>query len=575
VADYGRPEPGRKRKREKMRQRLSLLGILIAMALLRAELASGEVILPEGLALFQLFAPGEVELALVEQSGATVYARLTGEGGPYLLVGAPADQNWPAGLEVTLLDEQAGGATYVVAYLMPGGARPDWGAFGELLLEDGLHALLRTSTGAAGRLARTGVPVRAVSMDPKPLRPAAVEATFPPLTEPDPLIQEMIDQVDSTTVYSYTAGLSGEWPVEIGGSPYTITTRHTYSGEPIQQATQYVGQHLADLGLAVEYHQWVHLPYSNRNVIGELAGLINPDEIFIIGAHLDDKPDPPNLAPGADDNASGSVAVLMAADILTQYDWGCTLRFALWTGEEQGLLGSKAYAQRADNGGEQIAGYLNLDMIGYNSTASLRGIDLYADPSLPESLTLIQLFADVVDAYNLSLVPELIPNGMGSSDHASFWDYGFTAMLAIEDLDDFNPFYHRTDDRLQHLDMGYYTDMVKASVGTFAHMSDCLIRDGVGYLDGHVTDADDGSPIAGAVVTAGGPAGDLIATETDSSGYYTQTLNTGSYTMTVQAPHYLSQAVSDVAILPDQGTTADVSLEPWPRVYLPLLMASG
>jgi hypothetical protein len=553
-----------------MRQKLSSLGILIAMALLTAGLASGEAVRPEGLALFRLFAPGEVELALVEQSGATVYARLTGEQGPYLLVGAPADQAWPAGLEVTPLDQDMEGATYVVAYLMPGQARPDWDAFGELLLEDGLHALLRASTGAASRLAQTGIQVQAVTMDPKPLRPAP--STLSSLTEPDPLIQGMISQVSSTTVYSYTAGLSGEWPVEIGGSPYTITTRHTYSGEPIQHATQYVGEHLAGLGLDVYYHQWGGATYPN--VIGELTGSIDPEEIFIIGAHVDDLPSG-SIAPGADDNASGAVAVLMAADILAQYDWGCTLRFALWTGEEQGLLGSKAYAQSAYNQGEQIAGYLNLDMIGYNSPASPRDIDLYADPSLPGSLTLIQLFADVVDAYSLDLVPELIPNGMRRSDHAPFWDYGYTAILAIEDLDDFNPFYHTTNDQLQYLDMGYYTDMVKASVGTFAHMSNCLIRDGVGYLDSHVTDASDGTAIAGAMVTASDSAGGLPATETDSSGYCIRTLNTGSYTVTVQATRYFSQTVKDIGILPDQGTTVNVSLEPWPRVLLPILMASG
>ena len=123
--------------------------------------------------------------------------------------------------------------------------------------------------------------------------------------------------------------------------------------------------------------------------------------------------------------------------------------------------------------------------------------------------------------------------------------------------------------------MDYYTDMVRASVGTFAHMSDCLIRDGIGYLDGHVTDADEGSPLVGAAVTASGSGGHILSTETDSSGYYTRPLYTGTYTVTVQATHYLSQTVRDVAILANQVTTRDVSLEPWLRVYLPLLVASG
>ena len=76
------------------------------------------------------------------------------------------------------------------------------------------------------------------------------------------------------------------------------------------------------------------------------------------------------IIPGADDNASGSVATLLAADILSQYQWGCTLRFAFWTGEEQGLLGSYAYAQQAYQSGENILGYLNLDMIAWNTIGS-------------------------------------------------------------------------------------------------------------------------------------------------------------------------------------------------------------
>ena len=83
-------------------------------------------------------------------------------------------------------------------------------------------------------------------------------------------------------------------------------------------------------------------------------------------------------APGADDNGSGSVGTLIAADILSQYQWSCTLRFAFWTGEEQGLLGSAAYATRAKNQGQNIKGYLNMDMIAYNSGAP-NEINLFAN----------------------------------------------------------------------------------------------------------------------------------------------------------------------------------------------------
>jgi hypothetical protein len=324
-------------------------------------------------------------------------------------------------------------------------------------------------------LGRAGAEMRALPLDRRPLRPIAVMATIPTAITPDPLVQEMIDRVDSTTVMSYTGNLSGEWAVMIAGEPYTITTRYTYSGTPIDKATQYAGEHLAGLGLDVEYHNWSAAGAAGRNVIGELPGETHPEDVFIIGAHLDDRP-AGTIAPGADDNASGSVAVLTAADILSQYRWTCTLRFALWTGEEQGMLGSRAYATRAAASGEAIVGVLNLDMIAWNTPGSEAGIDLYANPDLPATVDLANLFADVTDAYDLNLIPEVVANGFGSSDHVSFWDQGYTAILAIEDFNDFNPNYHTTSDTPSTLDRDFFTEFVKASVGTLAHMSHCAIR---------------------------------------------------------------------------------------------------
>ncbi|MCA9992294.1 MAG: Zn-dependent exopeptidase M28, partial [Anaerolineales bacterium] len=309
--------------------------------------------------------------------------------------------------------------------------------------------------------------------------------------------------------------------VTIGGQPYTIATRHTYSGQPINKATQFVGEHLANLGLDVEYHNWSDPNYPN--VIGEITGQTNPDQVYILSAHLDDMPSG-SLAPGADDNASGVVAALIAADIFTQYEWGCTLRFGLWTGEEQGLLGSHAYAQRAYNNGEAIAGVLNLDMIAWNTPNSSRNIDLHARATMPATLQLAQLFADVINAYNLDLVPEIVPNGSGASDHASFWNYGYTAIMGIEDFGDFNPNYHTTQDLLANVDLDYFTDFVRASVGTFAHMSGCLITGDTGTLTGTVLDDDSGLPLNGATVTMTDAGGSSVAAMTNPAGQYTQTL---------------------------------------------------
>ncbi|HSJ56043.1 MAG TPA: M28 family peptidase, partial [Anaerolineae bacterium] len=398
----------------------------------------------------------------------------------------------------------------------------------------------------------------AAAPDPGPLHPRGSTQAFPRAVVPDPMVESIMAQVAAADVLYYNRELAGEVPVWVDGEWYTIPTRYTYSGTPIRKAGRYVGQRMADLGMDVEYHVWNVA--TNPNVIGEIEGLINPDDIYIIGGHLDDVQN----TPGADDNASGSVATLLAAEILSQYQWGCTLRFAFWTGEEQWMLGSEAYAQRAYNAGENIVGYLNLDMIAYNTVGTPPGIDLIYRPDMPPTLQLAQLFADVVDAYNLNLIPDLRIDTGGGSDQEPFWDYGYTAILAIEDESDFNPQYHLPGDTPAHNDLPYFTEYVKASLGTFAHMTGCLISEGTGTLDGHVTAVGSGAPIPGVTITMLGEGGASIHTTTDPSGYYTQTLLADTYTVTAEAYAYLPAVITGVVVVTDSVTTVDVVLQPAP-----------
>ncbi len=376
----------------------------------------------------------------------------------------------------------------------PGRAAPNWADYGEVIWQEGREALLVMTPAEAERLVEAGAEIARVNpaAPEVPLRPAPT--AFAPPASPDPVIQGIINQVASTAVATYDRQLSGDLPVVVGGSNYTIATRYTSSGTPIQKATQFVGEHFAALGYSVENHVWgtTGTPSTYPNVIAELPGQTAPEEIFIIGAHLDDMPTG-SVAPGADDNASGSTAVLVAADILSRYYWGCTLRFALWTGEEQGLYGSAAYAARSSSRGENIRGYLNMDMLGYNSGAP-NELNLFAKSSVPGSVEMMNLYANVVSTYGLNLVPvTYINNSMGYySDNASFWQYGYASIMVIEDTyGDETPYYHTTGDRFSTLNLTYFTDMVKASIGTFAHMTGCLITDapirvtpGFGYKRG-------------------------------------------------------------------------------------------
>ena len=283
----------------------------------------------------------------------------------------------------------------------------------------------------------------------------------------DAAIDQMIDQVTQNLVDTYVRNLSGENPVNIGGSSYTITTRHTGSGTPITKATQYLYEFMQGLGLTVSYHDWSASGYSGRNVIGEWAGTTQPEEIVLITAHLDNMPSG-SLAPGADDNASGSVGVMVSAEILTQYAFNRTVRFVVFTGEEQSLLGSNAYSDMIYQSGDNVVAVYNMDMLAYDGSGGpvLRLHTRYdTNPGYPDDLALANTFVDVVNTYSLggALSPIIDADNETRSDHSSFWSNGYPAILGIEDdLNDMTPYYHTTGDTVSTLNMTYFTNFLRS-----------------------------------------------------------------------------------------------------------------
>ncbi len=393
--------------------------------------------------------------------------------------------------------------------------------------------------------------------------PAPNSRDLPQALTADPWVEDMIGQVVSSTLSASVGSLSGEWPVIIDGSPYTMTTRSTTTDAPIQEATEYAYDYFQSLGLATSFDTYTLYSMQKRNVIAEQRGLTQPGRIFLLTAHLDSTSitQPNTLAPGADDNASGASAVMLASDILSKYPFGCTLRYALFTGEEQGLIGSYAYARKAYARGDDIDGVLNLDMVGYNTLGSPATTSLHTrrdNNNNADDLAIANLFKDVTSTYNIGLIPSIIKDNESGSDHYPFWTKGYPGILAIEDDYDFNPDYHETSDTIDKLDLGYYTKFVKAAVGTFAHMG-CLLE---GEVDGTVTDAASHQPLPGATVQAW--LGDKVAATatTQADGTYQLFLDPGTYRISISAHEHapnVTEAFTAQRFLP---ATLDAVLQP-------------
>ena len=547
------------------------LGILLCLCimLLPGWASSAHAFLPAAnpTALLQVKLDGESRLAVLDaytrQSGLSlsVYTTLYPEPGGVDLILAATPELQQAlslgGYTVQVLDPDIQGASYCLLSAAPDRLQQAAGIT-RILLVEGRQAIARVEPAHLEALARLGL--RLTILAPKPLllpRPQTSSLEIPTAVTPDPLVQQMIAQVSTSALTTLVGNLSGVSAVSIGGSPYTIATRYTGTSIPISKATQYVYEYLQSLGLPTQYHNYSYGGSTKRNVVAEQLGVTQPTKIYLLIAHVDDTSGSyMTLAPGADDNASGSAAVMHIASIFRQYDFGCTLRYALVTGEEQGLYGSAAYAAEIASNGDNLLGVLNLDMLGYSSPHSAAKVELdYKDFN---DQALANLFVDAVSAYSLSLSPYLWPSTSADSDHASFWN-NYPAILAIEDWDDHTPYYHTTGDTLSTLHLGYYTEFVKAALATFAHMG-CLPVVPDTMLSGTVRDQTSHAAISGANVEAWMNGSLVGSATTSSSGAYQLELSAGSYTVVISAAGYHTATFPNVVINTGQTTQQDASL---------------
>lgn len=212
---------------------------------------------------------------------------------------------------------------------------------------------------------------------------------------------------------------------------------------------------------------------TGENIIGELKGTVRPEEVYIICAHYDSDSDMAwYLAPGAEDNASGTAGVLHLAEIMSQYDFASTIRFCCWSAEELGLLGSEHYAAKANQWGYDIRAVYNMDMISYMDDENYDTTINYNTPSA-YLLTACQEASDIY-VPELTLYPD---DGSFGSDHRSFWDYGYPAVMAIEyaeTLDDFYPWIHTTNDTYDHLRYDYGVLNVKLGAALIGFLAEPL-----------------------------------------------------------------------------------------------------
>jgi hypothetical protein len=290
-------------------------------------------------------------------------------------------------------------------------------------------------------------------------------------------------EVAPVTAQSFAADVAryaGLAPLDAGGA---LRSRHSSHPDNARAVNALLAE-LRELGYAPSTHDFAFSGRILRNVIADFAGTGAQDDgagLVVLGCHLDSTAarDPGYAAPrdparGADDDASGMAALLAIARHLRSLPQPLfhTVRLCFFNAEESGLVGSRAYAASLKAIDAPITGVVCCDMIGFNSD-SRRTFEIHAgftDPDVRDlSVPLAQLVAAAAESLG-ELPPAQVYTGtrvtggsdrarfdgaINRSDHASFHEQGYPAVLVSEDFfpnnsgepaEDPNPNYHSNQD---------------------------------------------------------------------------------------------------------------------------------
>jgi hypothetical protein len=266
--------------------------------------------------------------------------------------------------------------------------------------------------------------------------------------------------IDESSIHTHLSHLTGASPAPLKGGAVTIAERGSVEGR--RAAAEYMEESFEKMGIPariVEFH-WANV--SGFNVEATLKGN-GGDKHLWVTAHLDSVG-----VPGANDDASGLVNILLTARALKQLHPEHTVHFVAYDLEEVGLIGSSRYVEsvvgaiREREGERAIIGDLHSDMIGYEPDVfdAVLGTCGQAGP-IDDALQ--RASKEIGSPIYLSDIC------LGRSDHQRFWEAGLPAAVLVEGVGyDGYPWYHQPGDTTDKLNISYLRSMIQLNAATTA-----------------------------------------------------------------------------------------------------------
>lgn len=298
-------------------------------------------------------------------------------------------------------------------------------------------------------------------------------------------VQSLVDQVDSVKLLQNLQFIEGVRHYQAGPAKLNAVR------DSLQSYFQYYG-------LETEKQSFTYSTTQGYNIVGRKPGAKDEKTTWIVCGHYDGVAG----SPAADDNGSAVTGYMEMLRIMAPYAFERSIRFIAFDFEEMGMVGSKRYVQSAVAPYDSIAGVLNFEMIGYYSsvpnTQSLptgfnqlfpqQYAQVLADSSRGNFLLVCgnAVSAPLTTAYvnaATQYVPALrtislnVPgNGqtvpdLRRSDHSSFWDAGYKALMLTDGADTRNFHYHTSGDSIGTLNFTFMANNVKATLATLATLA--------------------------------------------------------------------------------------------------------
>ncbi len=258
-------------------------------------------------------------------------------------------------------------------------------------------------------------------------------------------VKAVVSQASVSRVYAYEKAL------------FDFDSKHI-SRPGNKLASTYLFETYKSFGYAPEF-QWFErqnaLGGQTANVLATLRGTVNPELIYVVSSHYDSVA----IGPGADDDSSGTAALLETARLLAKRPQAATIIFASFTGEEAGLLGSREFVRRAVADKLAVVGALNNDMVGWAndhrldntirySNSGIRDVQHAAAMQFSNLITYDALYYKSTDAAAYYEAYGDIVGGIGSYPVLS------------------SPHYHQSHDVLENMNHQLITEVAKTTVAT-------------------------------------------------------------------------------------------------------------